>query len=203
MMEECSLCSRTLRSYSLVRCFSRRLVSPLKPSKRRTKYSPLRDYLARRPSSIKFATLTFPEIEKLIEDKLPFSALQHRHWWNNTDNSTQARSWSYAGWKVHNIDLNNKTVVFQRTKTAETELTTKRKKRSRRSVKKAFQLPTPRTPRRKLPSQTRIAMTIARSRNVERRRLAMRRYRGKFKPRSALEKQLYRPEARPEKFDQA
>lgn len=141
MVEKCSSCGTVQPYYSLVRCFrcrklycrncvtftwyrnvlrhvpiclncARRLVSPLKPRRRKPKYSPLRKYLARRSPSIKYATLTFAEIEKIIEDKLPSSALQHRHWWSNAASSVQARSWLYAGWEVHAVDLNNKTVVF-------------------------------------------------------------------------------------------
>lgn len=229
-MEECSLCGRTLPHYSLVRCFrcrklycrncvtftwyrnvlrhvplclncARKLVSPPKSSRYGTKYSPLRRYLARRPPSIKCATLTFAEIEKIIEDKLPSSALQHRHWWSNADSSIQARSWLYAGWEVQAVNVNDKTVVFRRIRTTKIRTATKRKKRSRTSMKKAFQLPSPRAPKRRIPSQTRTAIAIARLRNVERRKSSMRRYRGKFKPQPPLEKRLYKPEAKPKKFN--
>ncbi len=231
-MEECSLCGRTLPSYSLVRCFrckksycrncvtstwyrnvlryvpvclncARKLISPSKSRRREPKYSPLRKYLARRPPSIKYATLTFTEIEKIIADRLPSSALQHRHWWSNADSSVQARSWLYPGWKVQEVNLSDKTVVFRRTRTAEAGTATKRKKRSRASAKKVFQPPTPRAPRRRIPSQTRTAMAIARFKNVQRRRSSMRRYRGKFKPKPALEKRLFKPEAKPKKLNQS
>jgi hypothetical protein len=224
------LCGRTLSHYSLVRCFrcrkvycrncaaftwfrnvlryvpiclncARRFVSPSKRGTRTSKYGPLRNYLARRPPSTNYVTLTFSEIEKIIEDRLPFSAVQHQHWWSNSDNSSQARSWLYAGWKVYDISLNKASVVFQRTRTKEPVTAARRKRRSRSSTSKAFQPPTPRAPRRRIPSQTRIAMTVARLRNVEQRRASIRRYRGKFKPRSAFEKRLYRPEAKPSKLD--
>ncbi len=226
-MEECSLCGRAVPHYSTVRCFrcrktycrscvtftwyrnvlrhvpiclncARALVSP-STLRRRTKYSPLREYLARRPASIKYATLTFAEIEKIIEDRLPSSALQHQHWWGSSDSSVQAQSWLYAGWQVQAVNLKDRTVIFRRIKTAKTRTIAKQKKRSRALAKKAFQPPSPKTPRRKIPSKTKIATAIARLRNVERRKSSMRRYRGKFKPQPAFEKRLYKPYVKPKK----
>lgn len=231
MMDECSLCGRALPYYSLIGCFrcrklycrncvtftwnrnvvrhvplclncARKLVSAVKPGRRRTKYGPLRKYLARRPPYIRYATLTFDEIEKIIEDRLPSSALQHRHWWNNTQSSVQARSWEYAGWKVQALDLNDKTVVFQRIRTTNRRTATGRKKRVDGSKKKAFRPPIPRVPQRRFPSQTRTAIAIARLKNIKRRQSSIRRYRGKFKPQPAFEKRLYKPDAKPKKFYQ-
>ena len=47
-------------------------------------------------------------------------------------------------------------------------------------------------------SITKISKVQARMRNIERRKSSMRRHRGKFKPRSALEKKLWKPDAKPE-----
>lgn len=227
MRDECSLCGRELPSSSLVRCFrcrklhcrscvtytwyrnvlryvplclncARRLVSPTKIRRRESKYSPLRRYLARRPEYTKYVTLTFTELEKMIEDKLPSSAFQNRHWWSNADSSTQARSWLYAGWNVRDVNLNDKTVVFQKIKAA--KKVTKKKKRSRALAKKTFHPPAPRVPRRKIPSKTKVARAIGRFKNIESGKSSIRHYRGKFKPRSAFEKRLYKPDAKPKKI---
>ncbi len=63
--------------------------------------------------------LTFDEIEKIIEDKLPDAALKYRPWWGNEkgDGSRQCRSWMDAGWEVGKVDLKSKMVLFRRTQT--------------------------------------------------------------------------------------
>jgi hypothetical protein len=38
---------------------------------------------------------------------------------------------------------------------------------------------------------------VARYRNIQRRKASLRRYRGRFKPKSAFEKRLYKPDAKP------
>jgi len=230
MKEECSLCGGTFSYYSLIRCprcgrlycrncviFSwnknvlrhvpmclncaRRIVSPKRTTRFGTKYSPLGRYLARRQRSFTHATLAFAEIEKIIQDRLPASALQHRHWWSNASSQTQAQAWLKVGWMVHNVNLSDGTVVFKRVRRPEIRRDRKRRKSTRASDKKPFRPPKPRSFRRRLPSKTRVAMALARLKNVERRKLSMKSYRGKFKPRPAFEKRLYRPEEKPEKYD--
>ena len=48
------------------------------------------------------------------------------------------------------------------------------------------------------PSITKISKIQVRMRNIERRKSSMRKHRGKFKPRPALEKKLWKPDAKPE-----
>ncbi|NIR87126.1 hypothetical protein GWO13_05945 [Candidatus Bathyarchaeota archaeon] len=230
MKEECSLCGGIFSYYSLIRCprcrklycrncviFSwnknvlrhvplclncaRRIVSPKRATKVGTKYSPLGRYLARRQRYITYSTLTFAEIEKIIGDKLPFSALQHRHWWSNAGSRVQAQAWLNAGWIVHDVNLSDRTVVFKRARRPEIKRGRKRRKGTRASAGKPFRPPKPRDFRRRRPSKTRVAMALARLKNVERRKLSIRKYRGKFKPRPAFEKRLYRPDEKPEKYD--
>jgi len=229
MKEECSLCGGIFSYYSLIRCprcgklycrncviFSwnknvlrhvpmclncaRRMVSP-RVRRVRTKYSPLSRYLARRQRHIIYSTLTFAEIERIIENKLPTSALQHRHWWTNAGSQVQAQAWLKAGWIVHDVNLSDKSVIFRRVRIPEKRRGRKRGKGARALADKPFRPPKPRAFRRRLPSKTRVAMAMARLKNVERRKLSMKRYRGKFKPRSAFEKRLYRPEEKPKKYD--
>jgi len=230
MKEECSLCGGIFSYYSLVRCprcgrlycrncviFSwdknvlrhipmclncaRRIVSPKSATRVGTKYSPLGIYLAQRQQSINYATLTFAEIERIIEDSLPPSAIQHHHWWSNAGSHIQAQAWLKVGWIVHNVNLSDRTVVFKRVRKPEIRRGRKRGKDTRALAGKPFRPPKPQAFRRRLPSKTRVAMALARLKNVERRKLSMKRYRGKFKPRPAFEKRLYRPEEKLEKYD--
>ncbi len=180
---------------------ARKLVSPRGTRKIGTKYSPLGRYLARRQRSISYATLSFAEIERIIEGNLPSSAFEHRHWWSNAASRSQAQAWLNVGWMVHDVNLDDKTVIFKRIREPEIKLDRKHTEDATVSPKKAFQPPKPRKPRRRMPSKTKIAMTMARLKNVERRKRSMKKHRGKFKPKPAFEKRLYRSEETPDNQD--
>ena len=175
---------------------ARRFVSPRRLG---TKYSPLSEYLARRARYGNFATLTFAKIESIIGANLPSSASQNTRWWNNASSRVQAQAWINVGWRVRDVKLNDRTVTFKRTASLKIEKRKKRRKRTPTSAMKTFRPPRPQPFGRRRPSETRIAKAWARLKNVERRKMSMRRYRGKFKPRPAFEKRLYKPEAKPEK----
>lgn len=223
MKEECSLCGGVFSHFQLRRCYrcgrlycrncvmftwnknmlrnvpiclncARRSVSPRKP---RTKYGPLSEYLVRRARYGDFATLTFAKIESIIGANLPSSASQNTQWWNNAASRTQAQAWMNVGWRVHAANLNDRTVTFKRT--GSPKKTRKKRRKRTRSPAKKFQPPKPQPFRRRGPSKTKIAKAWARLQNVERRRMSMRQYRGKFKPKPAFEKKLYKPEAKPDK----
>ena len=166
---------------------ARRFVSPKRLG---TKYSPLSQYLARRARYGDFATLTFAKIESIIGANLPSSDLQDTHWWNNTPCHTQAQAWMNVGWRVHAVNLNDRTVAFRRIASPKKETRKKRRKRTLTSAARAFRPPEPQPFLRRRPSKTRIAKAWARLKNVERRKMLMRRYRGKFKPQPAFEKKL-------------
>ena len=103
-----------------------------------------------------------------------------------------------VGWTVDSVDLSARTATFKKTrsKTAKThERTRSWRKGTAEWMKKTPRLTTPR--RRRRPSKTTIARAIARLRNIQRERASMRQYRGRFKPRPALEKRLYKPDAKP------
>lgn len=217
--EECGLCGRVLPYYSLRRCFrcgklfcrscitedlvekryviclncARRFVSPKRAW--RGKYSSLSVYLARRAPWTSWVRLSFARIEGIIGDNLPPSAVRNRSWWNNTKSSSQGQAWLDVGWQVKDADLGNGTVTFTRPE----KLKVKRKRR--RKISSSVSLPVFKPRRLKTPSKTRIAMAQARLQNVSRRKSYMRKYRGRFKPRSAYEKRLYRPEAKPSVLD--
>lgn len=96
------------------------------------------------------------------------------------------------------MDLNQRTVTFIRI----AEIPVKTEKRPKKSVtktwaKKTFRLSRPK--RRMPPSKTKLAKAQARLKNVERERAAIQRFTGKFKPRHAHEKRLFKPEAKPSK----
>jgi hypothetical protein len=214
MKEECGLCGRVLSHYSLRRCYrcgklycrscmiadftseerdliclncARRIVSPGKTG---TKYTPLNRYLIWRAEYADQVMLSFARIEGIIGDNLPFGAIRNRSWWSNTESSVQGQAWMNASWRVHNVNIEERTVTFKKveSKTVETN-------------KKPFTPPPIRTRIRHKPSKTRISLIQAKFKNVERQRSSTRSYRGKFKPKPTQEKRLYKPEAKPTKQD--
>jgi DNA-binding XRE family transcriptional regulator len=81
--------------------------------KGKSKYQPLLEYLQRsdRPE----VTLTFSEIEKLMEDTLPESARKERRWWGNrSKGALQASAWMNAGYVVGEVDLCRECVTFRK-----------------------------------------------------------------------------------------
>jgi len=218
LKDECSLCKRIVPSSILKRCFlcgrlycfdcstftkdgnivclncARRMVSPKKLG---TKYSPLSRYLLRRAQFTDRAVLPFAEIEGIIGDNLPFGAVRDPQWWANTRGSAQGRAWIDIGWKVQDIDLDQRTVTFIRT--AQSKVATQKKPKksapSIKQVKKTFRFSRPK--KREPPSKTKLSRAQARLLNVERERAAAQRFKGKLKPRPAHEKRLFKPEAKP------
>lgn len=80
------------------------------------KYTPLERYLKTAPKND--LTLSFADIERILNDKLPKSAMEYSAWWTNELEGThvQAHSWMDAGWKVELADLSRKVVRFVRVK---------------------------------------------------------------------------------------
>ncbi|MEM2917090.1 MAG: hypothetical protein QXN63_01880 [Candidatus Bathyarchaeia archaeon] len=218
LKEECGLCGRVFPYYSLQRCsicgklyckdcveFSwdknlfrnvpfclncaKRLVSP---RVKRAKYSPLGTYLTYRGHFTNVVKLSFAQIDGIIGDNLPLSALRSEDWWANSKTHAQSRVWLNAGWQVENVDLKEGTVTFRKVKEAIAE----KKRRKEKTVKKPF-TPAPVKPRRfRKPSKGKIAKLQARLKNIERRKASLKEYRGKFKPKTAYEKRLYREEVK-------
>jgi hypothetical protein len=79
---------------------------------RRSRYDGLRQHLAGRTEDV--VRLSFPQIEGLIEGRLPASARQYRPWWANERGGTHvhARAWLDAGRRTANVDLNSEMVDF-------------------------------------------------------------------------------------------
>ena len=74
------------------------------------KYGPLENYLRDLPANQKEVTLSFEQIEGIINAKLPPSAHEYQQWWENEKegNHVNARAWANAGWKVESVDFNRK-----------------------------------------------------------------------------------------------
>ena len=64
------------------------------------KYAPLEQYLRNLPAHQREGTLSFEQIERIINAKLPPSAYQYQAWWANEKegNHVNARAWANAGW---------------------------------------------------------------------------------------------------------
>lgn len=216
LKEKCSLCGRVMPYYALRPCFrckgrfckscitadlveskyfvclncARRFVSPRRTF--RGKYTSLTFYLSRKAQWTRWVKLQFSRIEGIIGNNLPVSAIQNTGWWNNTKSSSQGKAWLNVGWKVKEVNLKEGTVIF----TLPDVLKPEKKRRSKRLSPKVA-LPEYKPRKVKTPSLSRIAKAQARLQNVARQKASMRRYRGKFKPKSAHEKRLYKPDEKP------
>jgi len=217
--EECRLCGRVFPYYKLRRCTrckrlycrdcmiedvssierkllclrcARKTVSPHAPPG--DKYSPLARYLVNLSAYTDHTVLSFSRIEGILGDSLPESAFKNKEWWANTDNTLQGHSWLSANWKVEEVNLENRWVSFQRVKPSENVRRQRRKAIGR--LKKPFTPAPVKLRKKKRISKTKVSRALARLQNIQR-RAASPKYRGKFKPRSAHEKRLYKPEAKP------
>ena len=217
--EECSLCGVTFPYYALSRCYrcnrlycrncliyneeekptclkcAKRRLMPQAP---RSKYTSLSTFLVRKAKYANFVSLSFKQIEDIIGDKLPNSAYDYEHWWNNNLNRSQSEVWLTVGWKVETVNLAKKEVTFRKEKPTPAEAPKKRQRR--KPVSPAFKaLALERRPRKPLgPSKTKLAKTLARYKNIERQRATPRTLKGKFKPKSAYEKKLYKATEKPD-----
>jgi len=79
------------------------------------RYEPLGDYLRSLDAQAPEATLSFTDVEEIIGRELPPSATRHHHqWWANQTHGSRAYHRQDAGFRVANIDLNGRSVRFQR-----------------------------------------------------------------------------------------
>lgn len=80
-----------------------------------SKYSPLENFLRDIPEQQKEATLTFEQIERIINDKLPPSAHEYPAWWSNHRGShVEADAWLNTGWLVDEVNFHEQWVRFIR-----------------------------------------------------------------------------------------
>jgi hypothetical protein len=145
--------------------------------------------------------LSFAKIEGIISDNLPFAAIRDENWWIST-NSVHAKAWLNTGWKVENISLKDRNVTFARIPGFKAETAKKRRKRKEDTATWAMKLSQIAKPRAiKKPSLTKIAKVQARLKNIEQQQSSLKGFRGKLKQRSAYEKRLFKPEAKPSTQD--
>lgn len=84
-------------------------------SPRDSRYTPLALYLQQQLLDHKQLQLTFTEIEKIIQDRLPESARSQRQFWaNDSVGHTQSQQWLEAGWRVSTINLSEQKITFAR-----------------------------------------------------------------------------------------
>ena len=76
------------------------------------KYRYLSDYLS--SSNKKSVSLTFKEIEEIIDFELPESAKKHRPFWANTTTHSIALSWLSVGYETVDVNMDSQTVVFEK-----------------------------------------------------------------------------------------
>ena len=77
------------------------------------KYAPLCEYLTQQASPV--VRMSFDQIERVIGEKLPPSALRHRAWWsNNPMNNVMTNAWIEAGFQSEEVDMKARRLVFRR-----------------------------------------------------------------------------------------
>jgi len=74
------------------------------------KYAPLEKYLRDLPANQKEVELSFEQIERIINARLPPSAHGYLQWWEHEKegNHVHGRAWANAGWKVERVDFDRK-----------------------------------------------------------------------------------------------
>lgn len=82
------------------------------------KYTPLENYLRNLPASQKEVTLSFEQVEHILNDRLPSSAYQYQAWWANQKEGShvEAFAWMDAGWLVDTVNFAKKWTRFVRAK---------------------------------------------------------------------------------------
>jgi hypothetical protein len=80
------------------------------------KYTSLEKYLRDLPEGQREIVLTFEQIERIINSKLPTSAYGYQQWWDHETegNHVSKRAWANAGWKVDAVNFIEKWVKFVR-----------------------------------------------------------------------------------------
>ena len=82
------------------------------------KYRFLSDYLLQSDSPI--IKLSYNEIEEILKFKLPDSAATHRAFWANTTSHSIALSWLSVNYSVVEVNLEDRYIVFEKTREFET-----------------------------------------------------------------------------------
>lgn len=76
------------------------------------KYEPLGQFLKKQKADL--IPMTFTEIERILNAKLPLSK-RNRAWWsNNPENNVMTKEWLAAGYKTVDVNPEGGKIVFQR-----------------------------------------------------------------------------------------
>ena len=79
-----------------------------------SRYEALGEFL--RQQSNDRVPMTFDDVERIIGEKLPRSASDHREWWANDSTHVNAQVWLTAGFKSEQVDMSGRKLVFARVK---------------------------------------------------------------------------------------
>lgn len=78
-----------------------------------SKYEPLEAFLSRQTNDS--IEMTFEQIEKVLDSKLPKSARAYRPWWaNSSAGHVNAQAWLSAGFEALEVDMEREKLVFRR-----------------------------------------------------------------------------------------
>lgn len=88
------------------------------PTPDQGKYEPLYQWLcAQHALGEPRLTVSFTDIERVLEDTLPPSARKHRAWWSNGITPRprpETTAWLEAGWEVEEVNQASERVTFRR-----------------------------------------------------------------------------------------
>jgi hypothetical protein len=85
------------------------------------KYLPLTEFLRKQVENE--VVMTFAQIERVIDAKLPPKAQKHRAWWSNSpSNSVMTKAWLDAGFRSERVDMQGRRLVFRRVKSPQTSV---------------------------------------------------------------------------------
>ena len=115
----------------------------------------------------------------MIGNELPASGHKNPEWWTQK-NSVNAKAWQSIGWSIKEVNPKEKTVILTRP-----ELLIPEEEGKRQKTCPLVSLPEYKPRKKKSPSLTRIAIAQARLENIYPKKFSMKKYRGKFRPRSA------------------
>jgi hypothetical protein len=83
------------------------------------KYEPLGQFLRKQKRDR--VPMTFAEIEKILNAKLPASKTSRAFWSNNPDNNVMTRVWVEAGFETKDVSPQSASLVFHRKKKEQTQ----------------------------------------------------------------------------------
>jgi len=80
------------------------------------KYLPLEEWFGKQSAAAKQIELTFDQVEKILGNPLPASAIKLKTWWTNISPKIQSHrtAWLNHGWKVTEFDQQARWVKFDR-----------------------------------------------------------------------------------------